>query len=195
MAVKFTNRRKDLYYLHVGQTKTGKRRYYLSKNSSGTLAKKLPAGFEVYENPEKGRLYLRKKRPSRILPLEHQMLADGIRKYAQIDYFVLDVAEDTLTVYLPNVDVEAAAETLTYLTPEAKLKYPSLKDWLLNYSDYFPEIRFVLTEENRRLFMLERMCYRTAATDWLPIAGPAPLNQLITKFLKHLGKESLFDLP
>jgi hypothetical protein len=46
-----TNAKGKTYYLHQGTTKTGKPKYHFSMQSEGTLAESIPAGFEIYENP------------------------------------------------------------------------------------------------------------------------------------------------
>ena len=47
-----TNAKGKTYYLHQGTTKTGKPTYHFSMQSEGTLAEIIPAGFEIYENPQ-----------------------------------------------------------------------------------------------------------------------------------------------
>jgi hypothetical protein len=51
MVIEHINRRGDTYYLHEGRTKTGKPKYFFSRNRAGTLADSVPNGFEVYESP------------------------------------------------------------------------------------------------------------------------------------------------
>src|SRR5215467_16163471 len=46
-----TNAKGKTYYLHQGTTKTGKPKYHFSMQSEGILAASIPAGFEIYENP------------------------------------------------------------------------------------------------------------------------------------------------
>lgn len=46
----YRNRRGQVYYLHAGETKTGKRRYFVAKSiGEGALAE-LPVGFEIVES-------------------------------------------------------------------------------------------------------------------------------------------------
>ena len=41
----------------------------------------------------------------------------------------------------------------------------------------------------------ERFCFRGSVDDWIDIGGPAQkLPVLLKKFVKHLGKESLFEI-
>ena len=44
MAVAYTNRKGQTYYLGQGTTKTGKVRYYFSREQQGTLVREVPTG-------------------------------------------------------------------------------------------------------------------------------------------------------
>ena len=71
MPVTHVNRKRDTYYLQAGKTKTGTPRYWFSKSTEGDLVDAIPAGHEVYENPE-AQVFLRRIVPhlatSRPLP-------------------------------------------------------------------------------------------------------------------------------
>ena len=51
MPVKHVNRKRQTYFLHEGKTKTGKPKYFFSKDSEGNLLDAVPDGYEIYENP------------------------------------------------------------------------------------------------------------------------------------------------
>ena len=59
MAVQYTNRITKTYYLREGKTKTGKPRYFFStqQDGKGEAVEHIPKGYEIYEHPEKERLY------------------------------------------------------------------------------------------------------------------------------------------
>jgi hypothetical protein len=56
-----TNAKGQTFALYQGTTKTGKPRYYFAMQSEGTLAKAIPAGYEIYENPN-AQVFLRRIR-------------------------------------------------------------------------------------------------------------------------------------
>jgi hypothetical protein len=73
---------------------------------------------------------------------------------------------------------------------EAKLREGSLR-----LATYQAVMRFVLVDRDKRLFSAERYCFRGSVDDWIPISmDDAPLAALLNKFIKHLGKETFFEL-
>jgi hypothetical protein len=52
MPVIYANRYRDTYYLHVAGTKTGNPRYWFFRDCDGDLVDAIPAGYEIYENPD-----------------------------------------------------------------------------------------------------------------------------------------------
>lgn len=63
-----------------------------------------------------------------------------------------------------------------------------------NFASYQAVMRFVLVQKEPRLFRPERFCFRGSVDDWIMLGLPAPLKSLCAKFLKHLGKDSFYDL-
>jgi hypothetical protein len=57
-----------------------------------------------------------------------------------------------------------------------------------------PVIRFVLKDEVQRVFAPERYCFRGSVEDWISIGEPDQLQRLTSRFLKHLGKDSMYEL-
>jgi hypothetical protein len=53
-------------------------------------------------------------------------------------------------------------------------------------------MRFVLVDEKRRWFHVERMCYLGDA-DWLLLDG-GDLKRLVEDYCPHLGRESFYEL-
>ncbi|MEI8375624.1 MAG: hypothetical protein WCJ35_22615 [Planctomycetota bacterium] len=73
MSMKHVNRKRDTYFLHEGKTKTGKPKYFFSKESEGILLDTIPNGYEVYENPN-AQVFLRKITPQVITNEEVQIV-------------------------------------------------------------------------------------------------------------------------
>src|SRR5437667_2461418 len=115
-----TNAKGKTYYLHQGTTKTGKPKYHFSMQSEGTLAASIPAGFEIYENPN-AQVFLRRIPPKIITDEERQVVEDGMRKYAEVQDCKIDVKGNAIVVYTADEDRETLADVCKdmYPTPAA----------------------------------------------------------------------------
>src|SRR2546429_6349224 len=89
MPITHTNAKGKTYYLHQGTTKTGKPKYYFSMQSEGTLAESIPAGFEIYENPN-AQVFLRRIPPKIITDEERKVVKDGMRNNAKVQDSKID---------------------------------------------------------------------------------------------------------
>ena len=190
MPITHTNAKEKTYYLHQGTTKTGKPKYYFSMDSEGQLPDAIPTGFEVYENPN-AQVFLRRIPPKLITDEERQVVADGMRKYAEVQDCKIDVKDKTIVIYTPHQSVEEFAQLLKGLNPfiaEAKVR-----EYFARSVQYSPMLQFILDDEQRRLFTAQRYCFRGSVDDWIDI-GHGPLTKLVKRYVKHLGQESYFEL-
>jgi hypothetical protein len=69
-----------------------------------------------------------------------------------------------------------------------------LEGYALRNAHYVPVMRFVLQDEAERAFPPERYCFRGSVEDWISIGEPDQLGKLAPKFLKHLGRDSIYEL-
>jgi len=195
VALEYTNRRGDIYFLQEGKTRTGKPNYYMGRKITGTALDQVPEGHEIYESPERGQVFIRKIKPTKILPFERELVAEEVRRYSGIPHIIVDLEEDALIVYAPSnsaVQVDQTIRDLTTGFPFADVG--RIREFMTRHSIYEKLLRFELTDPKRRLFAVERWCFRGSIDDWFYLEGPAPLAALVKKYAKHLGKESFFDL-
>ena len=59
---------------------------------------------------------------------------------------------------------------------------------------YSPMMRFTLEDKEKRLFSAERFCFMGGIDDWIYIGTDDSLNKQAKKYIRHLGKESFFEL-
>src|SRR6266699_5199185 len=104
-----TNAKGKTSYLHQGTTKTGKPKYHFSMQSEGTLAESIPTGFEIYENPN-AQVFLRRIPPKIITDEERQVVEDGMRTYADVQDYKIDVKGNAIVVYTADQDRETLAD-------------------------------------------------------------------------------------
>src|SRR6266478_6933492 len=124
VTITHTNAKGKTYYLHQGTTKTGKPKYYFSMEREGQLAEAIPEGFEIYENPN-AQVFLRRIPPKLITDEERQVVEDGMRQYAEVQDYKIDIKGKTIVVYTPHQSIEEFAQLLKGLNPfiaEAKVR-------------------------------------------------------------------------
>ncbi len=191
MSITHTNAKEKTYYLHQGTTTTGKPKYYFSTQPEGTLAEAMPEGFEMYENPN-AQVFLRRIPPKLITEEERQVVEAGMRTSADVKDYKIDVKGKAIVIYTADQDVETLADVFKGLspTPSANRQLMSLLRKEIQYS---PMLQFLLEDEQRRLFTAQRYCFRGSIDDWIDI-GYGPLTTLVKQYVKHLGKESYFEL-
>ncbi|MFT5527324.1 MAG: hypothetical protein ACI9HK_005306 [Pirellulaceae bacterium] len=197
LAYKHTNRRGDVYLLQVGKTRTGKPRYYFGRKLTGEPVTEIPAGYEVFELPQRGQVFLRRFRPSCIAPLECEIVAEGIRDLSNVAHFVVDVEDDSLVVYLPTMSINKVSDLIRDLAgPDALQvhRFREARDQMVRESEHEKVMRFQLLNEEQRLFHVERWCFRSSLDCWMHLAGPAPLPDLVEEYVEHLGEESFYEL-
>jgi hypothetical protein len=190
MAVIWKNRREDIYYLHEGRTKTGKPKYYFARSDKGMIVDNIPDGYEIYENPN-AQVFLRKKLVSLIKDEELDLVERGVRQYADLKNFIVDRKERTMTVFLPDQDLEdlkAELQRFAFVSTE------KLNDVFEKSLTYSPMLRFSLESEDQREFLVQRYCFLGSIDDWIYLESSSSLKDMVKKYCTHLGKESFFDL-
>ena len=194
MSLEYDSRRGDKYLLQAGKTKTGKPKYWFGRKLTGTPLEAIPEGYEIDERPENGQVLLRKIARSPISPIEKELLAEGIRRLAGLKNFWIDLQDKSLVVYLPD----RSEREVSQLIGELMGRYPSnmadIEDRMMARANYTKMMRFTLFDEDQRLFTVDRWCFRGSIDDWFWLAPPAPLHDLIEKYVPHLGKESFYEL-
>ena len=197
MAYEHRNRRGDVYLLQARQSRTGKRRYYFGRKLTGEPVEEVPAGYEVFESPERGQVYLRKERRTSIAPIEREIVAEGISSLSNVNHFIVDVEEDCLVVYLPTRSVNEVNDMVRFLAGPDALQVPRFRearDQFVRESEHEKMMRFQLLDSEQRLFHIERWCFRNSLDGWMHLAGPAPLSDLVERYVEHLGEESFYEL-
>lgn len=190
MSIQHVNRKGQTFHLHPGKTKSGSTKYFFSLKSEGNLANDIPAGFEIHENPN-AQVFLRKIPPKIIRDEELKIVEEAIRKFHDADRCTVDIKKESITVFFADQDIEAL-NGLTGILPAARIQ--KSREFWRRFLHYTPMLRFVLCDKSRRLFSPQRYCFRGSIDDWIDIGGPGPLRALAARFVKHLGKESFFEL-
>ena len=54
---------------------------------------------------------------------------------------------------------------------------------------YTPMLRFTLTDETERKYLVERYCFLGSIDDWIDLEFSMSLEKIVRKYCIHLGKE------
>lgn len=190
MAIEHVNRRGQTYYLHQGQTKTGKPKFFFSMKSEGSLVNTVPKGYEIYENPN-AQVFLSKIRRQIVTPAEVALVRDGVKRYAKIEHVIVDVKGKHIMVYLCD-------QNMADLTAIASMGLGSntarIRESFLRSATYSPMMQFVLEDKKTREFGVDRWCFRGSVDDWITLDSDRDLKALVKKYAPHLGQESFYEL-
>ena len=192
MPITHTNAKGQTFTLHQGTTKTGKPKYYFAMQGEGPLAEAIPAGYEIYENPN-AQVFLRRIPPRIITDEERRVVEEGMRKYATVKDYKIDVKGNALLIYTAEQDIEALAEILSRTHPNP-LENVELMTTLRHVIHFSPMLVFQLVDGTRRTFQTQRYCFLGSVDDWIKIGKPGKLATLVKKYVKHLGRDSYVEL-
>lgn len=208
-----TNRMGKTYYLHAATTKKGATRYVMKTTRAGALDA-VPDGMEIVEGPN-GEVSVRKILAREINPLEIQLIEAKLAALGLRGYRVAEKGPH-LTVYEPwrtAGDLQELADMLNgarmselgilarifpdgnpFLDSTRETGMSDLKiDAKLDSSRVEPVLRFTLEDKSKRMFSVERMTYRGDG-GWHSLSWKISLQKAAETYLKHLGKESFFEL-
>jgi len=191
MAVEYTNRRGRTYILHAGVTRTGKPRYYFSGKSEGDLVDEMPDGYEVHENPN-GLVSVRKIRPRAILEEEIRAVKAECLRHENAEKSKVEVKDRVISVHEPDQDEEKLGDLFNrWAVFDSKIDLEAKMGIVLTFT---PVLRFTLHDREARMFIAERFCFRGSIDGWMTLSGPEPLHTLLMRFVKHIGRDTFYEL-
>jgi hypothetical protein len=189
MTIKYKNTKEKTYYLHKGQTKTGNDRYYFSMKTDGSLCNTIPEGYEIYEHPN-AQVFLRKIPKKIILDSERDIVEKELREASSLRGYKIDIRKNSIQIYTPDQNIDAIENIMGNILPLSA----GTKSAIANIINYSPEMQFILINEENRIFSTQRYNYLSRIDDWMDIGYSGSLSLLVKRYVKHLGKESFFEL-
>lgn len=182
-----------MYYVFQGQTKTGKPKYFASKSDysdAGDPIDALPAGFEIVESPANAAVSVRRCKPTRLLPTERELVSRLVLQLTKFSVEQTVIDGDRIIVHTPDNDPVTVNATMQ------KLFGYSAKsdDWTASRTRFTAMLRFTLVEVEKRIFSVERYCFRGSVEGWIPIGHRGPLEKVARQVIPKLGNDSFFEL-
>jgi hypothetical protein len=193
--MEYTNRKDRRFYIFEGRTKTGKPKYFASRNETsekGTRVARLPDDYEIAEHPSTAAVTVRKTRPTQILPSEVQFVESAATELSSHASIKVVLRGDQITIYTPDRDVGAIDRFFS--TAFGATDNSGMSDWARQNMSYTAMLRLTLQDEDKRLFSSERYCFRGSVDGWIPLCSSGTLKALSQELFPHLGEESFYEL-
>ena len=187
--IHYINRKGKTYYLHATATKAGETRYVMKRIAEGALTK-LPEEHLITESVN-GQVSVKRIQPRLITALEEARVISELQKRG-LDQYRVAVNRTYITIYEPIHNDDHYSPILEQMGVLPAMKKKILAEMAVK-GLFDPVMRFRITDKAKRLFDVERMTYRGMG-GWRSLSESATLPELIQKYLKHLGKESFYDL-
>jgi hypothetical protein len=196
MPVSYTNRKGVTYTLYRGQTRTGKPRYYFGRpdQSQSELVTELPPGYTIRESVN-GVVSLTKDHPPLIRPEEVAAVESTVQQHPEAHRYRVAVKGNRIEVYEQvGPDYSELASDLHI----PSLSRPGLAEELRaleeRYARFTPVLRFILLDQARRLFGVQRMSSLGGIDDWWELGQTGPVAKLACAIIPTLGTEEFYEL-
>lgn len=198
MPITYTNRKRRTYHLCQGVTKRGKRRYYFSREPSGTQLEEIPVGYEVRESVN-GVVSLARVRQSQLLGEEIETVKTEIQAHPEARRYRVDTKPKQIIIYEhvgPDL-VDLVMELTERLGTRELLgadKVQSLRELEDTHGDFTAIMRFILADSEKRHFGAQRMSYLGGVDGWIDVEYSEPLAELASRLIPTLGTDEFFEL-
>lgn len=183
MKLQYKNFRGEVYFVRQSQTKTGKMKYVCSTKESDSDLETMPDGMEFYEKAS-GLVGIRKELVSKITDEEYLFVQTECKRLAAPNLVRFELSEDAVSVY--------SAKKLDLSMFGIMPCRTDVSEDFLTTSSFMPALRFVLADEKKREFAVERMCFMGDQDEWYFLEC-GKLAQLVKKYAPHIEKGSMFD--
>jgi hypothetical protein len=152
--------------------------------AEGSICTSIPEGYEIYEHPN-AQVFLRKIPKKIIFDEEKDVVESGMRNHSSLKKYKIDVRKNIIQIYTPYQEINTIDSIFSTISPLQAIN---------DTATYSPDMQFILIDKEKRIFVAQRYCYLGRIDDWINIGSPDSLGALVKKYIKHLGKESIFDL-
>ena len=104
---------------------------------------------------------------------------------------MVDVKGKVITIFESVQDVGLLEELFENISGSRPVDNKAI---LQQITSFMPVMRFILEEEAERKFRVERYCFLGSIDDWMDLGDSDQLEPLVKKYVKHLGRESFYQL-
>jgi len=180
-----TNRHGITYYLHAGQTRAGRPRYFVATTSGPGALPAPPDGYQVVENINGVVSVARSRRGApTISEQDLALVRSALAKQAARGGHQVAVSRGELVIYEPRGAMSELSELFGRLAV-ARSALPPVR------TRFEPVLKFV--PQGAGIFTAQRMTYRGDG-GWSHPLRTGTLASLVGELVKHLGRDSFFEL-
>jgi len=196
MRITYTNRKGVTFYLGRGVTKTGKPRYFFARDpDKGEPVEAIPEGYEIVESVN-GVVSLAKVRPALTRSEELALVQAAVARHPKSGNYRVDVKGERIVVYeREGADPDLVARDLAgSLDLTFAVLAARMRETFDQSARFTPVLRFILADEAKRTFYVERWCYLGSIDDWVNIGAVGQLGRLVKQTVPKLGSDAFFGL-
>ncbi|MCQ2380583.1 MAG: hypothetical protein MJ025_06665 [Victivallaceae bacterium] len=179
--IKYVNFRGKSYFVRPRRGCSG---YVCSTKESDTDLESLPEGMEFYERAD-GFVGVRKKLKSKITAEEFALIQRECKRLAAPNMVRFELSKKAVSVY-------SAAHCNLSKLQGPRDKVAAIEDYIDRNATYMPSLRFTISDEDERIFDLERMSSLSSGEKWWFLES-GELRYLVEKYAPHIEKESMCD--
>jgi hypothetical protein len=176
-------------------TKTGKLRYYFTREPRDEVPDQIPEGYRISESVN-GVVSLVKDRPQLILPQEVASVEAALDRHPKRHDYRVAVQRNQIMIYErlgPDVEsLSAIFEKLSQL--QSGIVKRRVQEQLDQMARFSPIMRFILVDPEERTFKVERWSYFSDVEDWIDIGESGRLDKLARRLIPKLGTDDFFEL-
>ena len=183
----YTNRKGQVYYFHESSGKRGKQIVCSMRESENDLPA-IPKTHEIVESPN-GQVSCRKK-------IEREITNDEISNVENVcpgmvePRIKLAVEEKKKAIIIHSKQTDGLERVIEQFPLHPGVKMEMLAD----HVPFEAVLKFELTDRKKLTFAAYRMCWIGGnKPDWL-FLDEGSLPTLLKKYVRHIGKESFYDL-
>jgi hypothetical protein len=190
MPATYTNRKGMTYFLCRGTTKTGKPRYFFTRERKGEAIDAIPEGYRIEESVN-GIVSLVKDRPRLIAPEEMAAIEAALKRHPKGGNYRLSVKHNQIVVYERlGPDVDRLNAIFGIFSPLNK----GAEEYLDRSAQYTPIMRFILDDPEKRDYHAERWCFRGSIDDWIYAGQSGEIETLARELIPTLGTDDFYEL-
>ena len=191
MPITYTNRKGVAYTLYQVQAGAGATRHVFARQSKGTQADEIPAGFRVSENAS-GVVSLVKDQPSLVRPEEVAAVETAVRRLPNTEKFRVVGQHDRIELYA-ELDPFGLYRGLLAGGYELPGGEEGLGAIVEHPARYDPVLRFVLIDPARRLFRADEKLSFWGAQEWRWLEQTGAIAELARVIVPGLANRPVDD--